>query len=121
MRTGHATPVTVNVLTDGIRLDDRSEQLVARAVGEAVANALEHADASRITVFAEATTDGGAFASVRDDGVGFDPDAVHDGQGITESIVGRMTSLGGRAELRSATGAGTEVTLWAPPVRGSRS
>ena len=45
-------------------------------------------------------------------GPGFDPEAVpEDRRGIRESIIGRMERHGGRAEIRTGTGEGTEVEL----------
>lgn len=123
VQRGVDVPVVVNVLDDGLRLDGRTQDLLARAVAEAVANALEHAAPTQVVVFAEATDDGGAFASVRDDGRGFDPAAARtgEGHGIAESIVGRVESVGGRVEVRSSLGSGTEVAMWCPPpARGSR-
>jgi signal transduction histidine kinase len=49
---------------------------------------------------------------VRDRGVGFDPETVgEDRKGISESIRGRMARHGGKVEIRSAPGGGTEVAL----------
>lgn len=121
VQRGADIPVVVNVLDDGLRLDPRTQDLLARAVGEAVANALEHAGPSQVVVFAESTDDGGAFASVRDDGGGFDPTASGAGHGLAESIIARVESVGGRVEVRSSPGSGTEVAMWCPPpARGSR-
>jgi len=108
--------ITVNVLEDGCRLGGRDQELLARSIGAAVANALEHARARNVVVFAETDDEGHVFASIRDDGTGFDPEEVH-GHGLAESIAGRMASMGGHADVRSAAGAGTEVRLWskAPP------
>ena len=36
------------------------------------------------------------------------------GEGLTRSIRGRMAEVGGRAEITSRPGSGTEVTLWLP-------
>ncbi len=99
------------MIDDGCRLAGHQQDLLARAIGEAVANALEHAHAATIVVFAETDDDGQVFASVRDDGTGFDPAAVT-GHGLTESIGGRLESIGGRAEVHSTPGGGTEVRLW---------
>jgi signal transduction histidine kinase len=85
---------------------------VASAIGEAVANALEHAAANRIVVFVETDDDGDVFASVRDDGSGFDTSQQRSGHGVDESIVARMRDIGGRAEVVSTPGAGTEVRVW---------
>ncbi len=63
-------------------------------------------------MFAETDDDGHVFASVRDDGSGFDPAPATGGHGLTESIDGRLTSIGGRAEVHSTPGSGTEVRLW---------
>jgi signal transduction histidine kinase len=109
--------IVVNVLDDDCRLEPHDQDVLARAIGQSVANALEHAHATQIVVFAEADEDGHVFASVRDDGQGFDPAnlaaapgaATH---GIRESIIARIESIGGRAKIVSSPGHGTEVSLW---------
>lgn len=111
VRRGHSTPVSVSVIGDGCRLPDESQLLVARAIGQAVANSLAHASATRVVVFAEIDDDGGLFASVADDGVGFDPSAPRTSHGIDESIIGRVESIGGHVDIRSSMGAGTEVCI----------
>ena len=51
-------------------------------------------------------------AYVRDRGKGFDLDAVEPGRlGVRQSIVGRMARHGGKAEVHTAPGEGTEVAL----------
>jgi signal transduction histidine kinase len=87
---------------------------VAGAVGEALTNAGKHGEANRVTVYAEPTDDGGLFCSVKDDGAGYDTAAVPDGVGLSRSVRGRMTEIGGRTEVASAPGFGTEVRLWVP-------
>ena len=67
---------------------------------------------TRVVVFVETTDDGDVFASVRDDGSGFDVEAPRDGHGVDESILGRMHDVGGRAEVVSSPGRGTEVRVW---------
>ena len=104
--------ITLNVIDDGCRVREREQDLLARAVGEAVANALEHAAAEHIVVFAETDDAGQLFVTVRDDGAGFDPSTVTAGYGVAESITARMDSIGGRAEVRSSPGIGTEIRLW---------
>lgn len=112
VRAGYDTPVTVSVIDDGCRLPDRHQELLARAIGEAVANALEHAVANRAVVFVETDDDGQVFASVNDDGMGFDPATPRDTHGIDESMLARVASIGGRVEISSAIGSGTEVCIW---------
>ena len=103
--------VTVSALDEGCRADDRVLAALESAVGEALNNAGKHAEASAVTIFAETDDDGEVFCSVRDDGRGFDP-ASAVGFGIARSIVERMREVGGRAEVVSRPGEGTEVRLW---------
>lgn len=98
------------------------------AVGEALANAGKHAEAEQVTVYAEpadpddlpstgtvpATGAGPptVFVSVRDDGTGFDPATAAEGIGLPRSIRARVEEVGGRAEITSRPGRGTDVKLW---------
>jgi len=61
--------IVVNVIDDGVKLDGRIQDALARAIGEAVSNAIEHAEPSRIVVFAEALDAKQIQATVRDDGI----------------------------------------------------
>jgi signal transduction histidine kinase len=107
--------VDVVVAPDMPRLDAGSVEALAAAVGEALTNAGKHGEAKRVTVFAEPSDDGdGVMCSVHDDGRGFDLVAVREGVGLSRSIRGRMLDIGGRAEIESSPGAGTEVRLWLP-------
>jgi signal transduction histidine kinase len=88
---------------------------LAGAVGEALTNAGKHGRAMRVTVFAEPTDDeAGVVCSVHDDGRGFDRARVREGVGLSRSIRGRMEEAGGRVEIDSRPGSGTEVRLWLP-------
>ena len=86
---------------------------LAGAVGEALANAGKHGGASSATVYAE-PTDGSVFCSVKDDGTGFDPAAVVEGEGLRRSVRGRIAEVGGRVEVDGRPGRGTEVRCWVP-------
>jgi len=94
-------------------------EALAGAVGEALVNAGKHGRAQRVTVFAEPADDdagpkGGVVCSVHDDGRGFDVAKIREGVGLSRSIRGRMEEAGGRVEIESRPGAGTEVRLWLP-------
>ncbi len=89
-------------------------EAVAGAVGEALANAGKHAQAERIVVYAEPDWEEGLFVSVKDDGVGFELETVDKRIGLKESITARIEAIGGRVEISSKPGRGTEVRLWAP-------
>jgi len=91
------------------------------AAREAILNAVQHSGAGRASVYLEVEPDRTTIF-VRDRGHGFDTAHVSDDRGgITNSIVGRMTRAGGRAEVRSTIGEGTEVELVLPRPNGNGS
>ena len=109
----HGGRAQVLVADDLPRLDDARCDALAGAVGEALTNAGKHGRAARVTVYVEPEGDG-VFCSVKDDGAGFDPASTPEGIGLSRSIRGRMSDVGGRVEVVSAPGRGTEVRLWLP-------
>ncbi|MGQ0832287.1 MAG: PspC domain-containing protein [Microthrixaceae bacterium] len=91
-------------------METRLEALVA-AVREAASNSARHAGVDDVSVYVEVGPER-VEAYVRDRGRGFDVAAVAPGRvGVRESIVGRMTRHGGKAEVHSTVGNGTEVVL----------
>jgi signal transduction histidine kinase len=104
----------VVVADDVPAVADPVVEALAGAVGEALANAGKHGGAATITIFAE-PADGMVFCSVKDDGCGFDPAAVTEGQGLRRSVRGRIAEVGGRVEIDGRPGRGTEVRCWVPP------
>lgn len=92
------------------------------AVGNALDNVRAHAGAdARAFVFLEDLGDT-VTVSVRDDGVGIAAgrleEAARQGRlGISKSIVGRLDSLGGTAQLHTDIGEGTEWELSVPRRR----
>ena len=101
------------VIVGDVPLDDRLEPLVA-AAREATVNAAKWSGAPVVSVFAEVEPEQ-VSVFVRDRGAGFDRASVGaDRKGVAESIEGRMARAGGRAEIHSRPGEGTEVELQAP-------
>ena len=112
----HGAPIEAIVVGD-TALDERTKALVA-AAREALTNAAKFAsDGGPVRLYAE-IDEGDARVFVDDRGPGFDPDAIpQDRRGVRESIIGRMKRYGGRAEIRSEPGDGTEVEL---SIKGGR-
>ena len=105
----HAVMMDVVAVGDA-PLDSATESLVA-AAGEAMTNAARWSGCSTVSVYLEATPVG-VDLFVRDRGAGFDPEAVDDdSRGIRDSIRGRLDRVGGRCEITSSAGHGTEVRL----------
>jgi signal transduction histidine kinase len=95
-------------------LDPAAVAALTGAAGEALVNAGKHGRASKVQVYVEPADDGGVFCSVKDDGAGFDPASTVEGIGLSRSIRGRVAEAGGRVEIISRPGDGTEVLLWLP-------
>jgi signal transduction histidine kinase len=109
----HDVPVRIVVVGDSSLPSDKQAALVGAAT-EAMLNAAKHSGADRVSVFAE-TNDGTVEVFVTDQGKGFDVDGVDDDRrGLAESIRGRMNRHGGKAEVDSEVGVGTEVHLTMP-------
>jgi signal transduction histidine kinase len=110
--------VAVRVITVGgvaalpVPADERAGLAAAvLAAREAMVNAAVHAGVADLDVFAE--VDGpDVVIYVRDRGRGFDLSAIpEDRHGVRGSIIGRMRRAGGRADVQSTPGRGTEVQL----------
>ncbi|NQW90237.1 sensor histidine kinase [Curtobacterium sp. VKM Ac-2861] len=103
--------VTVNVAEASLPMDVQTALL--RIAQGAVANVVQHAAATHVRL--SLTVDGQeARLTIADDGVGFDPVAVHDRSGTTDSFGLRATEerveqFGGRLEVDSAPGRGTTL------------
>jgi signal transduction histidine kinase len=114
----HGGAVEVVAVGDAV-VDERLAALI-QAAREAMVNAAKYASAGGpVSVYAELEA-GQASVFVRDRGPGFDLDAIgQDRLGVRQSIIGRMERHGGRAELVSIAGEGTEVRLVMPCSSGT--
>ena len=117
--------VSVSVPGDAVLLDGRVADELEAAVVNALDNVRAHAGPdARAYVLLEDLGDE-VTVSVRDDGVGIAAgrleEAVGEGRmGISKSIVGRLNSLGGHAELHTGPEIGTDWELTVPRRGGHR-
>lgn len=106
--------ISVDVVTVGDAPLTPDLQALVAATREALVNAAKHAGSPRVDLYAEVDA-AGVEVGVRDRGAGFDPAAIpSDRHGLRESVTGRMRRHGGRSQVRSSPGEGTEVRLWLP-------
>ena len=103
------------------RLPAEVETALFRVVQEALNNVRKHAPSARVRITLR-RLDNGVRLRVRDWGPGFDPRKATDGGGPGErlglsSMRERVALLGGRFEVRSRPGEGTEVEAEIPFVR----
>ncbi|MCV7404433.1 MacS family sensor histidine kinase [Mycobacterium marseillense] len=123
LRCRAADRVSISLPATPVLLGRRIASELDAAVGNALDNAGTHAGPeARVYVLVEDLGDS-VVVSVRDDGVGIAAgrleEATRQGRlGVSQSIVGRLASLGGTAELRSAEGEGTEWELCVPREEG---
>jgi signal transduction histidine kinase len=102
------------------KLSALTEHHLLRVAQEAIANALKHGRAKKVVV-ALNYADGPLQLSIRDDGVGFDPDvagSVNGGHFGLLDMRERTEKIGGQFVLCSRPGHGTEVliSLAGPPA-----
>ena len=103
--------IAVETVVVGDRAVDGPVGALVAATREALVNAARHAKVPSVSLYAEVEPEQ-LSVFVRDRGVGFDPSTVDDNRhGVRGSILGRMERHGGRAEIRSEPGEGTEVRL----------
>lgn len=116
----HAARVTVSTMASVVRVPRHLAAEVQAALTEVLNNVEAHAgDDAQAWILLDQERDDEVILWVRDNGVGMDPSqvvqAAESGRmGIKDSIVGRMTALGGSAILKSSPGAGTEWELRFP-------
>ncbi len=118
-----ASPLTARGVQVDVDLPGRdglapeSEQLVFRVAQEAMRNVAAHAAAQTVRLKL-AIDDGGARLEVRDDGRGFDPQAIAgrraEGHMGLQLLADLAEANGGWLQVDSALGAGTTVTLEVP-------
>ncbi len=89
------------------RLPAELEATIYRLVQEATNNAIKHGEPDRISVTVSREAEC-VDVVIADDGTGFDPDAAERSFGLV-GMEERATLSGGRLEIESAPGRGTEV------------
>lgn len=111
-----STPVVVEGKLDA-RLPVAIETAIYRAVQEALNNMIKHSRAT-VSVVRVAKDSGRVVCSVKDDGRGFDEATVLRPNGTRGiGLIGvreRLHALGGRLEISSAPGRGTELIITVP-------
>ncbi|MEV0605048.1 PspC domain-containing protein [Polymorphospora rubra] len=113
--------ITVEAVVVGDRETDEHVAALVAAAREALVNAARHAKVQTVSLYAEVEPEQ-VSVFVRDRGAGFDLSTVEDHRhGVRGSIIGRMKRHGGRAEIRSEPGEGTEVRLIMPTAPDSSS
>lgn len=106
----------VTVVGEVRPLHPEIEATVLRIAQEALCNVGKHADATRVGI--TLTYDEEQIAlDVRDDGIGFDPEAVVDGASFgLRGMRQRAARLAGTVEIETSAGQGTALSLHLPAL-----
>jgi signal transduction histidine kinase len=118
LRAVHEVPITVEIQGGLPSCGGSVAREVLKIANEALANALQHAEATKIGLRLEGTSTL-LRLRVTDDGVGFDlPGTVQSSRRLgLGNMRERAEALGGTLRIDSAPGAGTQVTLEVPGGR----
>lgn len=107
-------PTELHVHGGVAHLSAPAREVLAQAAGEALANAVRHAGASRAVVTLTVLDDE-VHLDVVDDGCGFDPARSHGGTGFgLAAVADRVRGAGGTATIESESGDGTAVHVCLP-------
>jgi signal transduction histidine kinase len=96
------------------KLSANTRSTIAQIAREAIANLNRHAEASEATIRLKRVGDYGVF-SISDNGKGFNPaePGSQTGQGL-QNMIERARMLGGRLDITSAPGEGTDIRIEFP-------
>jgi signal transduction histidine kinase len=94
----------------GIQLPEDTVEQLGRALDTALANVEQHAPGASVTVSVRSGADHVAV-TVRDDGPGFDQASHLPGFGIREILGRQLEEVGGKGEVQSVPGGGTQVRI----------
>jgi signal transduction histidine kinase len=109
--------VTIDADLQPVQLAPPAEHAVLRVVQEALANAVKHAQPTRIRLRLH-HHDGQVAVTVTDDGAGFDPELAEQRHGLGLGLMRqRIAELGGTFQLDSTPGQGTTVQILLPRGR----
>lgn len=123
LRSMAGQDVSVSCPREPVTVPAGTAREIIAAVENILANTAQHAGPGARSFVLLEDLDQEVIVTVRDDGAGIAEgrldQARTDGRmGVSRSIVGRIEALGGRAELTSAPGDGTEWELTVPTGRG---
>jgi signal transduction histidine kinase len=116
-----AAPFAVSIARLGPRaIPSVAGEAMHAAAVQAAVNSVNHAGPGAHRTLRITDRGGALHVDIIDDGVGFDPRRIpRERLGVRVSIIERLANAGGHAEIRSAPGAGTTVSLrWPADEQG---
>ena len=111
----HSSGIGVQFDIQPVDVSLESGEVMYRILQEALANIARHSSAGQAFIQVQ-QQDGEIQLSVRDDGIGFDPESPSSGLGLA-SMQERAEGIGGFTRVTSQLGKGTEVRVVLPLVK----
>jgi signal transduction histidine kinase len=105
--------VNIETQLEPVVLDEAMELTIYRFVQESLTNVTKYSAAKNVLIELQSMNHY-AQLSVKDDGIGFDPQVVKRASYGLTGMRQRVEAAGGRIEIQSAPGAGTTLTAWLP-------
>jgi signal transduction histidine kinase len=113
--TGVDVQVSLDMPDEAVAALPQGQQVVVlRAAQESLANVRKHAGATQVRIALGIAADG-ICIEIRDDGLGFEPQAPASGFGLA-AMRGRVEESGGTVQVDSAPGCGTRVQVLIPAI-----
>ena len=116
LQTEQKAPIEAQILPLKRTLPVLTEHNVLRIAQESLNNAVQHSQATRISLRLEPTDEGGLELEVKDDGKGFNPRQTPQGHFGVLGIRERAVKVGASLSIESEPGKGARVFLKLPPV-----
>jgi PAS domain S-box-containing protein len=112
LRSRHGLEVVTDLDSEPA-LPTAAKEALYRIAREAINNIIKHAQASRVEVRLQ-TAGGDIRLEIRDDGIGFNPDADYPGHLGLETMRERATAIGARLGIESSPSEGTRLDIHLP-------
>ncbi|MCE5199351.1 MAG: sensor histidine kinase [Armatimonadota bacterium] len=120
-RFADRTGLTVNMDVKDCcpNLPPSSRLVLLRIIQESLTNSVKHSEATEVNIYLAETSDGGAHCVIRDNGCGFDDEAVLKDPGSRQgfglrTMIDRAAGVGGDVQIESVPDEGTTVTVTIP-------
>ena len=109
---GTVHDIVTRVHVDGDPVPTEGDQNLLRICQEALSNVSRHAHAAHVEVRLSYVEEG-VLLDITDDGTGFDPSSVHEGNGL-RGMRERMSGSGGTVDVTATPGSGCVVSAAVP-------
>jgi|GEM_PF-1381857 len=114
-QTRHGLEITCLLRGDETQLDHQTQLVLYRVIQEALHNIVKHAQATKAQVVLTIQAPGTVFATIEDDGCGFDvSQAKSTGHFGLVGMEERIASVNGELSFHSVIGKGTTITVRIP-------